>query len=79
MLLLVCKLDDAAARFALNSKRGPRNFYKGKGAKNLGRLTTKGKQREAGWASLQYRACCGWHIRIVSGMVEAKALLPCHA
>ena len=25
----------------LNSKRGPKNFYKGKGAKKLGRLGTK--------------------------------------
>lgn len=50
--MLVRKLDDAAARFAMNSKRGPRNFYKGKGARNLGRLTTKGEQRKPGWAAL---------------------------
>lgn len=26
----------------LNSKRGPRNFYKGKGVKNTGKSTSKG-------------------------------------
>jgi len=28
--------------FPLTSKRGPRDFYKGKGAKSTGRLTKKG-------------------------------------
>lgn len=29
--------------FPMNSKRGPRNFYKGKGAINLGFLDNKGQ------------------------------------
>lgn len=39
--------------FPLTSKRGPRDFYKGKGAKSTGRLTKKGMRRvEIG--------CFGW-------------------
>uniref|UniRef100_A0A6U5CEV9 39S ribosomal protein L41, mitochondrial n=1 Tax=Hemiselmis andersenii TaxID=464988 RepID=A0A6U5CEV9_HEMAN len=29
-------------RFPLTGKRGPRNFYKGKGAPSMGKLTSKG-------------------------------------
>ena len=34
--------------FPLTSKRGPRDFYKGKGAKSTGRLTKKGKLSRVG-------------------------------
>lgn len=33
--------------FPLTSKRGPRDFYKGKGAKSTGRLTKKGMAQHA--------------------------------
>jgi hypothetical protein len=29
-------------RFPMNGKRGPRNFYKGKNARNLGYISSKG-------------------------------------
>ena len=39
--------------FPLTSKRGPRDFYKGKGAKSTGRLTKKGTVCMRAWHSCQ--------------------------
>jgi len=34
--------NDTIRRFPMNGKRGPRNFYKGKNARNLGYISSKG-------------------------------------
>lgn len=40
----------------LNSKRGPRNYYKGKGARAVGRHTSKGQSGSTGVPDAQETA-----------------------